>query len=75
MLILADARRLPLRDRCVQCVVTSPPYWGLRDYGVGAQLGLEATPELYVAQMVQVFREVQRVLADDGVLWLNVGDS
>jgi len=75
VLILADARHLPLRDRCVQCVVTSPPYWGLRDYGVGAQLGLEATPELYVAQMVQVFREVQRVLADDGVLWLNIGDS
>jgi len=62
-------------DESVQCVVTSPPYWGLRDYGVPGQLGLEATPELYVAKMVEVFREVRRVLKPDGTLWLNLGDS
>lgn len=55
--------------------VTSPPYWGLRDYGMAGQLGLESTPEAYVAQMVSVFREVKRVLRDDGTLWLNLGDS
>jgi DNA modification methylase len=59
----------------VQCCVTSPPYWGLRDYGVEGQLGLERTPEEYVAKLVEVFREVRRVLADDGTLWLNLGDS
>ena len=60
-------------DGCVQCCVTSPPYWGLRDYGVAGQLGLEPSPEEYVAAMVGVFREVRRVLRDDGVLWLNLG--
>ena len=64
-----------LPDECVQCVVTSPPYWGLRDYGVTGQLGLERTPDEYVARMVEVFREVRRVLRDDGVMWLNLGDS
>ncbi len=59
----------------VYCVVTSPPYWGLRDYGVDGQLGLEKTPEEYIAKMVAVFREVWRVLRDDGTLWLNLGDS
>ena len=59
----------------VQCVVTSPPYWGLRDYGVDKQIGLEETPEEYVTTMVEVFREVKRVLRDDGTLWLNLGDS
>ncbi len=59
----------------VHCVVTSPPYWGLRDYGVAGQLGLEKTPEEYIAKMVAVFREVWRVLRDDGTLWLNMGDS
>jgi len=58
----------------VQCCVTSPPYWGLRDYGVEGQLGMEKTPEEYVARMVEVFREVRRVLRDDGTLWLNLGD-
>ena len=58
-----------------QCCVTSPPYWGLRDYGHDDQLGLEPTPAEYVANMVRVFAEVRRVLRDDGVLWLNVGDS
>lgn len=62
-------------DASVQCCVTSPPYWGLRDYGVDGQLGLEETPEEYVDNMVGVFREVQRVLRDDGTLWLNLGDS
>ncbi len=59
----------------VHCCVTSPPYWGLRDYGEGDQIGLEATPEAYVEQMVNVFREVKRVLRGDGTLWLNLGDS
>lgn len=59
----------------VQCCVTSPPYYGLRDYGVAGQIGLEPTPDEYVAEMVAVFREVRRVLRDDGTLWLNVGDS
>lgn len=59
----------------VHCVVTSPPYWGLRDYGVDGQIGLERTPEEYVAKIVEVFREVRRVLRDDGTLWLNLGDS
>lgn len=59
----------------INCCITSPPYWGLRDYGVEGQLGLESTPEEYVAKMVEVFREVRRVLRDDGTLWLNLGDS
>lgn len=59
----------------VRCCVTSPPYWGLRDYGVEGQLGLERTPEEYVERTVAVFREVRRVLTDDGTLWLNLGDS
>jgi len=62
-------------DQCVQMCVTSPPYWGLRDYGVAGQLGLESTPQEYVEKMVAVFREVRRVLRDDGTLWLNLGDS
>ena len=63
-----------LPDRSIQCVVTSPPYWGLRDYGSDEQLGLEETPEEYVKNMVKVFREVKRVLRNDGTLWLNLGD-
>ncbi len=70
---LTMLRTLPASS--VQCCVTSPPYWGLRDYGVKGQLGLEATPELYVARMVEIFQEVRRVLRDDGTLWLNLGDS
>lgn len=65
---------LDLPDNSIHCVVTSPPYWALRDYGVEGQLGLEPTPEEYIAKMVNVFREVKRVLRDDGVLWLNIGD-
>lgn len=75
MIINADARHIPLADKSVNCVVTSPPYWGLRDYGVSGQIGLEGTPEQYTESMVQVFREVKRVLRDDGTLWLNLGDS
>lgn len=59
----------------LSCCVTSPPYFGLRDYGVDGQIGLEETPEAYVARLVDVFREVRRVLRDDGTLWLNIGDS
>lgn len=62
-------------QKFVQTVVTSPPYWGLRDYGVGGQLGLEATPDEYVRNMVEVFRGVRRVLRDDGTVWLNLGDT
>ena len=61
--------------KSINCCVTSPPYWGLRDYGVDGQLGLEKTPEEFVAKMVAVFAEVKRVLRDDGTLWLNLGDS
>jgi len=59
----------------VNCCVTSPPYFGLRDYGHDGQIGLENTPDAFVAKMVEVFREVRRVLRDDGTLWLNLGDS
>jgi DNA modification methylase len=76
-LLLGDAletlRTLP--DASVDCVVTSPPYYGLRDYGAPGQYGLEATPAEYVATMTAVFREARRVLAADGTLWLNIGDS
>jgi len=70
---LTELRKLP--DESVHCCITSPPYWGLRDYGIKGQLGLEKTPEEYVAKMVGVFREVKRVLRKDGSLWLNFGDS
>jgi hypothetical protein len=66
-------RTLP--DASVHCCVTSPPYWGLRDYGHEGQIGLESTPDAYVARMVEVFREVRRVLRDDGTCWVNLGDS
>jgi DNA modification methylase len=66
-------RTLP--DESVHCCVTSPPYFGLRDYGVAEQIGLEPTPDAFVAEMVAVFGEVRRVLRDDGTLWLNLGDS
>jgi DNA modification methylase len=64
-----------MEPESVHCVVTSPPYWGLRDYGTDGQLGLEPSPEAYVENMVAVFREVRRVLRADGTLWLNLGDS
>lgn len=64
-----------LADGSINCCVTSPPYFGLRDYGVEGQLGLEPTPDEFVSAMVEVFREVRRVLRDGGTLWLNLGDS
>ena len=64
-----------LPPNSVNCVVTSPPYFGLRDYGVAGQIGLEASLDAYVAELVAVFREVRRVLRPDGTLWLNLGDS
>ena len=70
---LATMRTWP--DRLADCVVTSPPYFGLRDYGVAGQMGLESTPVEFVAKMVEVFQEVRRILKDDGTLWLNIGDS
>jgi site-specific DNA-methyltransferase (cytosine-N4-specific) len=74
-LIQADARRSPLADRSVQCVVTSPPYWGgIRDYGLDAQIGMERDPSCYVGELVKVFHEVHRVITADGVAWLNIGD-
>lgn len=75
--LVGDVRQrlAELQDCSVQTCVTSPPYWGLRDYGHDGQIGLEQTPDEYVAELVEVFREVRRVLADDGTLWLNLGDS
>lgn len=70
---LAELRKLPAES--VNCCVTSPPYFGLRDYGVAGQMGLEPTPDEYVASMVAVLAEVRRVLRNDGTLWLNIGDS
>ncbi len=66
-------RTLP--DECVQTCITSPPYWGLRDYGADGQIGLEQTPEEYVGRLVTVFREVRRVLRRNGTIWVNMGDS
>lgn len=62
-------------DKCINCCVTSPPYYGLRDYGVEGQIGNEDTPFDYVDKLVDIFAEVRRVLKDDGTLWLNLGDS
>lgn len=76
-ILVGDCREVlrSLPDESVHCVVTSPPYWGLRDYGVDGQVGLEPDFNSYVANMVDVFREVRRVLRSDGTLWLNLGDS
>ena len=70
---LAMLRTLP--DESVHCCVTSPPYWGLRDYGVAGQIGLEATVEEHISILIKVFRDVRRVLRDDGTLWVNYGDT
>lgn len=70
---LESLRRMP--EKSMHCCVTSPPYFGLRDYGVDGQIGLEPTPDEFVQALVAVFREVRRVLRDDGTLWLNLGDS
>jgi site-specific DNA-methyltransferase (adenine-specific) len=70
---LTELKELP--DQSVHCVVTSPPYWRMRDYGFAEQLGMEDTPEQYVEVMVTLFREVWRVLRDDGTIWVNIGDT
>ncbi|NLV52196.1 MAG: site-specific DNA-methyltransferase [Bacteroidales bacterium] len=75
MLINANALSIPLAAKSVHTIVTSPPYYGLRDYGVDGQLGLEPTPDEYIANLVAVFRECKRILRDDGTLWVNIGDS
>lgn len=74
-MIQANALHIPLSDESVHCVVTSPPYFGLRDYNCDGQIGLEASPSEYIETLVAVFREVWRVLRDDGTCWLNLGDS
>lgn len=76
-ILLGDCRDTlrTLPDESVQTCVTSPPYFGLRDYGMADQIGLEQTPDAFVAELVSVFRAVRRVLRDDGTLWLNLGDS
>lgn len=76
-LFVGDAYRLIKRipDNRINCIVTSPPYWGLRDYGVDGQIGLEQSPELYVRKLVLLFREMRRTLTTDGSVWLNIGDS
>jgi len=76
-ILVGDCRELlrTLPDASVHCCVTSPPYFGLRDYGVHGQIGLEETPDAFVAELVAVFSEVRRVLRDEGTLWLNLGDS
>ena len=76
-ILQGDVRHLllTLPDKSIQCCVTSPPYFGLRNYGMDEQIGVEPTPQEFVAELVKVFREVRRVLKDDGTLWLNLGDS
>ena len=77
-LILCGDNRVELKhfpDNYFNCCVTSPPYYGLRDYGTDGQIGLEPSPEEYVNNLVAVFREVKRVLKNDGTLWLNLGVS
>ncbi len=77
MIIEGDAllalRLLPMKS--IQCVITSPPYWGLRDYGIAGQIGLEESLPQFINHLVAVFNEVRRVLKDDGALWLNIGDG
>lgn len=70
---LEAMRTLP--DSCCRTCITSPPYYGLRDYGTAGQIGLEDTPDQYIENLVKIFREVRRVLKDDGTLWVNIGDS
>ena len=65
--------KLPAKS--VHTCITSPPYWGLRDYNVDGQLGVESTPDEFVESLVEVFKRVRRVLRDDGTVWLNLGDS
>lgn len=76
-LVVGDARKVlaGFPDEHFQCVVTSPPYWGLRDYGIDGQIGAELNVDDYVADLVALFSEVRRTLRSDGTLWLNIGDS
>jgi DNA modification methylase len=76
-ILIGDVRErlADLADESVHCVVTSPPYFGLRDYGCAGQIGLEETPVEFVEALVGVFREVRRVLRSDGTAWINMGDS
>ncbi len=76
-ILAGDSRKLLpcLPSESVQCCVTSPPYWGLRDYAHPSQIGAEPSPDQYVQNLVEIFREVRRVLCKDGTLWLNVGDG
>ncbi len=76
-LLVGDARQLlmQMREGHFDCIVTSPPYWGLRDYGVPGQIGAETTVDEYIADLVRLFREARRTLANEGTLWLNIGDS
>lgn len=76
-IIVGDSRKVlaSLPETAFQCAITSPPYWGLRDYGIQGQIGAEMEMEQYITDLVCVFREVKRVLRDDGSLWLNIGDS
>lgn len=76
-ILIGDVREQlrTLAEDSIHCCVTSPPYWGLRDYGVKGQIGLEATPAEFIAVMVDVFEEVRRVLRPDGTCWINMGDS
>lgn len=75
--IVGDARQVlqSFPDECFQCAVTSPPYWGLRDYGINGQIGAEPSVEAYINDLVLLFRDVRRTLSSDGTLWLNIGDS
>ena len=75
MLINANALAIPLAAKSVHTIVTSPPYYGLRNYNVDGQIGLEVTPDEYIANLVAVFSECKRILRDDGTLWVNIGDS
>jgi len=74
---VGDARHIlgQMPDGHFDCIVTSPPYWGLRDYGVKDQIGAETTVDEYIADLVRLFREARRTLSEDGTLWLNIGDS
>ena len=74
-IIRADARSLPLADESVDCIVTSPPYWGLRDYGYAEQIGLEQTFDEFLSELLDVFSECKRVLKPTGTMWVNMGDS
>ena len=77
MIIQGDALDVlkTLEDESINCCVTSPPYYNLRDYGCEGQIGLEKNPEEYIQKLVEIFREVKRVLKKDGTLWVNIADS